>query len=91
MKRYVVYLSALVALLAVWAGLVAVLGQSETWGLAVYALPVLGVALLGLYCAGKLSYDLLTFKNYPHEIGALEKDIAEANKDLQKRGFKRTK
>ena len=91
MKRYAVYLSVFAALFAVWVGLLALVQQSvidaAKWGLVVRALPLILLVCLGFYCAGKLAYDLLTFKDYPNEIPALEKDIAEAKADLAKRKF----
>ena len=90
MKRSTVYISVLAALVAIWAGLIILVQQSgyhEKWSTIVYALPLYGLVCLGSFCVGKLGIDLLTFNDYPHEIGALEKDIAAAKADLDKRGF----
>ena len=90
MKRSTVYISVLAALVAIWAGLIILVQQSgydEKWSNIVYALPLYGLVCLGSFCVGKLGMDLLTFNDYPQEIGALEKDIAAAKADLNKRGF----
>lgn len=89
MKRCTVYISVLAALVALWVGLVVYVQQTgyEKWSKIVYALPLYGLVCLGSFCIGKLGIDLLTFHDYPHEIGALEKNIEAAKADLVKRGF----
>jgi len=91
MKRYILYFSGVAALFAIWGGMLVLLEQGvldARYRFPIQLLPLLGLVCFGCFCAGKLIFDLLTFKNYPHEIAALEKDIAEAKQDLKNRGFK---
>jgi dolichyl-phosphate mannosyltransferase polypeptide 3 len=53
--------------------------------------PWYALICLGCYCLTKLGLDLLTFRDCPQEIPKLAKEIEQARKDLQNRGFKTTK
>ncbi len=50
-------------------------------------IPWYSLICFGCYCLMKIGFDLLTFNDYPLEIGKLEKDIKIAENDLKNRGF----
>lgn len=90
MRRSTVYASGLALSVAVWVGLLALLHHGvlrPDLSRIINTLPWFWLMSLGCYCLGKLGMDLLTFNDFPHEIKALEADIAAAREDLASRGF----
>jgi hypothetical protein len=90
MKRYQVYGAALLTVVGIWMRLKIVYndaptGSKEKW--VVDVMPWYFLICFGCYCLTKLGWDLLTFNDYPKEIGKLEEDIRAAEADLKRRGF----
>lgn len=90
MKRYQVYGAALLAVVGTWTRFKIVYHDAPTdskekW--VVDVIPWYFLICFGCYCLTKLGWDLLTFNDYPKEIGRLEEDINAAEVDLKRRGF----
>jgi dolichyl-phosphate mannosyltransferase polypeptide 3 len=87
MKRHQAYYSIFILITAAWAYL-KVTVDNDYFGWLIDVAPLYTLVTFGCYCLGKLGYDLMTFNDYPQEIGKLEQDIHIAKDDLKRKGFK---
>ncbi|XP_074332393.1 dolichol-phosphate mannose synthase subunit 3 isoform X1 [Apium graveolens] len=83
MKHIVKIMSLLVAMTAVWVGLLqaSIVPQSYTW-----LLPLYSVVSLGCYGLLMVGVGLMQFPTCPQESLLLQKDIIEAKEFLKQRG-----
>ncbi|KAJ1524852.1 hypothetical protein ONE63_009719 [Megalurothrips usitatus] len=91
LTKLIQWLLALAAFTGVWATLVANASQPQNYlhkhELFVLALPVILIGLFGIYAVTVVLYRVFTFNNCEEAAEELNKQIAEARKDLASKGF----
>ncbi|EXB99106.1 hypothetical protein L484_007014 [Morus notabilis] len=83
MKRIIKIITLLVAVSALWIGLLqtSVLPHSYTW-----LLPMYSIVSLGCYGLLMVGVGLMRFPTCPHEAVLLQQDVVEAKEFLKQRG-----
>ncbi|TRY63381.1 hypothetical protein TCAL_11718 [Tigriopus californicus] len=91
MTKLTEWLTVLTVLISIWWALYMEMILPQ-WGrnhpMTVLSLPVVGVALFGLYSVGVIAYRVATFNDCEEAAQELQSQIVEAQADLKKKGFK---
>lgn len=86
--RYQIFLGYGVAFLAAWFyALQHVHSENFYQGIIIRWAPILAIVILGIYAAGSVVYGVAQTRDVPEAARELEVEVAEARKEMKKRGI----